>query len=175
MREKERKVVFDLLNPMPNENILDAGCGSGSDAIILMKNNCNVYGIDISKSMIDVAVERGIKAEVADLEHFDLKQKFDKITSNGVLEFCSNHTDIFDNFNKHLNTGGIAVLHFPIKSLTGYLYWLYHRILHSIKIRLFTYKQIKGFAENSGFSIQEYTKAHSFIAVMKLKKVNNIL
>lgn len=174
LRKKERKVVYEFLDPQPNEYILDAGCGTGFDAIPLMEKGSKVFGIDISEGMVKVAISRGVDASVANLEDFELNRTFDKITSQGVLEFCRNHEAIFKNFNKHLKTDGIAVIHFPYKGIMGFIYQIYHRILNSIKIKLFTYRKIKQLAENSGFTVLDFKKAHSFIAVIKLKKANNV-
>lgn len=174
LREKERNVLFDFLEPHPDEYILDAGCGTGFDSIPLMKMGCKVFGIDISEGMVNIAIDRGVDARVANIENFELYRTYDKIASSGVFEFCKNHAAIFKNFNRHLVIGGTAVIHFPYRSFIGFIYQLYHQILHSIKVKLFTYNEMKLLAENSGFRVMSFKKAHSFISVIKLIKVKNI-
>jgi 2-polyprenyl-3-methyl-5-hydroxy-6-metoxy-1,4-benzoquinol methylase len=51
-----------------NQTVLDLGCLDGTIGELLAKNGNTVYGIDASKSAIPRAVERGIKAELGNLE-----------------------------------------------------------------------------------------------------------
>ncbi|MBN2612669.1 MAG: class I SAM-dependent methyltransferase [Bacteroidales bacterium] len=174
LRKKERIVVYEFLSPQPGECILDAGCGTGFDAVPLMQKGCIVYGIDLSKGMVNIAKQRGVNAVTANIEEFNLDKKFDKITSSGVMEFCRQHEQIFKNFNNHLNFDGIAVVHFPYKSLSGYVYLLYHRILNSIRIKLFNPRELMNLAEKTGFKVMGFKKAHGFIAVLKLQKISEL-
>ena len=67
--------AIELLN-MDNESgslILDIGCGSGLSGSALAENNFNWIGIDISRDMMNVAVER--KSE-GDLLEIDMGQGF---------------------------------------------------------------------------------------------------
>ncbi|MFO7656491.1 MAG: methyltransferase domain-containing protein [Bacteroidales bacterium] len=174
LRKKERKVVYEFLNPQPGEYILDAGCGTGFDALPLMQKGCKVYGIDLSEGMVEVAKKRGVHAEVGNIEELHIDQQFDKITSQGVMEFCTRHEQIFRNFNKHLKKNSIAVVHFPYKSISGVAYLLYHRILNSIRIKIFSPDEIMKLAAKTGFKVTGFKKAHSFIAVIKLEKVSEL-
>lgn len=170
LRRKERKVVFEFLDSKTNELILDAGCGSGFDARPLLEKGCDVYGVDISEGMVKMACNSGLKAQVGELESFWFQFEFDKIMSCGVMEFCKNHSIIFQNFNNHLKKDGFAVIHFPYFGFVGIIYFFYHLILNRIRIKLFTYNKMRRIAEESGFNVLMIKKAHSFIAVMKIQK-----
>lgn len=74
-------------------NVIDLGCGSGSDTVFLIKNNWNVFAIDSSD------VEEIIRSKLSDEEQGKLKfevQRFEKLKlskcdlliSNNSLPFC---------------------------------------------------------------------------------------
>src|SRR5437016_14594432 len=69
-------------NPRP-QTIVDAGCGSGSHAIILGSRGFEVIGIDRSESLLSIAREKtrsknlNIPFMKADLRSFDVEDKSD--------------------------------------------------------------------------------------------------
>lgn len=48
------------------KKILDLGCGNGRIGALFIKNN-EVYGIDFSESAVEIANQKGIKAQVGDI------------------------------------------------------------------------------------------------------------
>lgn len=70
-------------------SVLDIGCGNGDFLSYLMKcKNIEAFGIDISKTAISQANEKGIMGGVADITSpsFRLKRFYDYITMLDVLE-----------------------------------------------------------------------------------------
>ena len=71
-----------------NDSILDVGCGPGITAKYFIKNNLNVFGIDFSEKMIEIAkrkVPRG-KFSVMDLNDInEINDLFDGIYLQNVL------------------------------------------------------------------------------------------
>jgi ubiquinone/menaquinone biosynthesis C-methylase UbiE len=56
---KPSRHVYKLLDLIPpNSTILDAGCGAGRDVIFLSKLGYKIFGIDISKEAINLALTR---------------------------------------------------------------------------------------------------------------------
>jgi len=47
-----------MFRPSKGMNILDVGCGTGSHLELYQRYKCNLYGIDLSPSMLNVARER---------------------------------------------------------------------------------------------------------------------
>ncbi|HCG4536273.1 class I SAM-dependent methyltransferase (plasmid) [Ureibacillus chungkukjangi] len=89
-------IDFYLEMAKPYQNILDAGCGTGTLALELAKEEKHILGLDISSDMIDKACKKAkdcgleniVKFDTGDIKNLNLKQKFDLIIlSGGVFEF----------------------------------------------------------------------------------------
>ncbi|MGK9475594.1 class I SAM-dependent methyltransferase [Melioribacter sp. OK-6-Me] len=99
----ERRAIFSLLNATKGESIIDVGCGTGNYSLELAALGCNVTGVDNSKKMIDIAIEkaryRNLKvnflfADVTKLPFED--DLFDAAVCVAAVEF-------FDNWQKGVN------------------------------------------------------------------------
>jgi ubiquinone/menaquinone biosynthesis C-methylase UbiE len=61
-----------MFRPSKGMNILDVGCGTGSHLELYKRYKCNLYGIDMSPSMLKVARERlGSNAQLTDSSRYD--------------------------------------------------------------------------------------------------------
>lgn len=54
------------------KQVLDVGCGTGSDAIFLGKKGVNVFGFDISPGMIEIAKQKAIDAGLEPVVQFSV-------------------------------------------------------------------------------------------------------
>jgi ubiquinone/menaquinone biosynthesis C-methylase UbiE len=85
--------LFDKMNYVPNEKVLDYGCGFGRFTKYFLNKSVDYYAIDISKAMIDEMLasfpELQNKVKVAEGEslHFE-DNTFDKIICYGVFDAC---------------------------------------------------------------------------------------
>lgn len=76
----EREKFMSLIHP--NGKILDAGCGSGRDALFFASRGFQVTGIDLSTSLIDFAKannQPNVQFRVMDLRAIRLDKSFDGI------------------------------------------------------------------------------------------------
>lgn len=98
-------------------SILFAGCGSGRDAQIVAQEGMNIYAIDVSPSMIDLARKFGVKAQMFEMDLLNLK--FPNAFFSGI--FCETalsqikRTDLpqaLSIFANLLTKSGIALLGF---------------------------------------------------------------
>jgi len=137
LKEAEQKILLRMLNPKNGDTILDLGCGSGYNSVKLKEYGADVLGIDISPEMVKQTKSRGIAAQVADLQDFNLSSKYDKILCAGSLEFCQDLCAVFENTKKHLADNGMVVLIVSRLSFWGVIFKLYH-FLHGNDINLFT-------------------------------------
>jgi len=82
------KQNLEAIQVKPEENVLDAGCGSGLTACHLAKTvGCKIMGIDINPQMIEKARLRAEKEGVSHLVEFSVSNVYD-------LPFNDNHFDL---------------------------------------------------------------------------------
>jgi magnesium-protoporphyrin O-methyltransferase len=76
-RDRMRETLLDWLpQDLRGVRILDAGCGTGAFAMAAAQRGANVVAIDLSPSLVDVAVRR-------------VAQHLDVFDSGGHIDFCS--------------------------------------------------------------------------------------
>ncbi len=97
-KDYERECDFIISLVGENKKILDVGCGTGKHSAVLSKRSDSVYGIDISKDMINLANKN----------NFSLKNvKFDNISINDcVLKNSEKYDAVICMFNvvNHINS-----------------------------------------------------------------------
>ncbi len=104
--------VLALLNPQPDERILDLGCGDGPLTKQLVDIGCNVLGIDSSPEQIEAARRLGLDVQVMDGHELPFVQEFDAVFSNAVLHWLTRPDDVLTGVYKSLKPGGRFVAEF---------------------------------------------------------------
>lgn len=105
-----------FLARLPNSrgNVLDIGCGSGILAYALSDCFDQVYGIDISDNMLEIAKERRCKPSISYLnmnaENIVLDQSFDYIVSRTTLHHIKDKEALLDKMKSMLNDNGKIVI-----------------------------------------------------------------
>jgi SAM-dependent methyltransferase len=116
----EKPAMLALTNELDNNLILDLGCGSGEDLIILSVNN-RVVGLDSSKELLKIAE---CTNEDVELWHIDLnnqeipdKYQFDIIYSSLTMHYVKDWNRLFKQLNNILKPKGKIIFstHHPIK------------------------------------------------------------
>lgn len=170
LRERERAAIMELLEPEDGERILDAGCGTGFDAVPLMARGCRVDGIDLSEGMVRIARERGVDARVADLHDFDLGRAYPKVLCAGPLEFCPSPGRVIHNLARHVAPGGRLVMLFPPPSASGHLYRAYHRVANGLSIQLYPVPALAGWLRAAGLDPDALRRPGPFSAVIRARR-----
>jgi len=94
------------------KNVLEIGCGIGTDAIMFAKNGANVVVIDISDKSIEIAKKRfevyGLKCSfyignIEELSKIIPIKKFDLIYSFGVIHHTENPNNVFEEIEKFMD------------------------------------------------------------------------
>ena len=82
-----RKWEFEtFLKLVKGKEVLDIGCGQGDHAKYLQEEGCNVTCIDLSQEMIKRCKEKGLNAQVMDIEQLDFpSERFDGAWANTSL------------------------------------------------------------------------------------------
>lgn len=107
---------FAEFNKYKNKNVLEIGCGIGTDAIEFIKRGCRYYGIDFSEKSVEITNARIIKYNlqkkkpklfVDNCENLNkikkLRIKFDLIYSFGVIHHTPNMKKAFESIYKIAN------------------------------------------------------------------------
>lgn len=108
----ERPAMLSLLPDVKSKHVLDAGCGPGLYAEILLDKGATVTAIDISPKMIHFAKKRiGTRATIrqANLEEpldFLADQSVDLVFSSLVLDYVANWKSLFTEFARILVDDG---------------------------------------------------------------------
>lgn len=170
LRQRERNALLELLEPARGDRVLDAGCGTGFDALPLMERGCEVDGVDLSPGMVRIARERGVAAEVADLHALDLGRTYDKILCAGPLEFCESAGRVIHRLSLHLAPGGRLVLLFPPPTVVGHVYRAYHRAISQLRIHLYPIEELSGWLRAAGLEPDALRRPGPFSAVMRAWK-----
>ena len=96
--------------------VLDAGCGTGAPtSTFLVGSGCEVVGIDVSSTMVELASTNvpGARFQVMDLLDMDMGPcSFDGIVSTYVIIHIprENHPEVFRRFHRTLAPGGIILV-----------------------------------------------------------------
>ena len=108
---------YSLGRLKPGEQVLDLGCGAGTDSLIaaqMVGSEGSVAGIDMTAEMLEkaraAAVELGaenvefVEGEVERLPFADMS--FDVVISNGVIDLVPDKDAVFSEIHRVLRPGG---------------------------------------------------------------------
>lgn len=98
--------VVELLDPRPDERILDLGCGDGFLTARLAALGARVVGIDASAAQIEAARRLGLDARVADAQALTFDAAFDAVFSNATLHWMRDPDAAIDGVWRALVPGG---------------------------------------------------------------------
>ena len=115
----DRKIADYFCETRP-ESVLDIATGTGRRALGIREKsevNYRVFGVDLSREMVDVARGRGLDVQHLDwaTENRDLNEQFHAATflyAFGHIANQENRNRTLKNVNRHLKPGGIFYLDF---------------------------------------------------------------
>ena len=98
-----------------NKKVLDIGCFNGYISEKIKQNNNIVYGVDNSKSSIEICKSKGIKCKLYNIEEglpFN-KEIFDVVHCGEIIEHIYNTDKLLKEINRVLTKDGYLVLTTP--------------------------------------------------------------
>jgi len=115
-QENKLELICKKIYLQPGMKVLDIGCGwSAFGKYAAEKYDVNVVGITVSKEQVSLGKElcKGLPVEIRLQDYRDLKEKFDRIVSVGMIEHVGykNYKAYFEVANRCLNDDGLFLLH----------------------------------------------------------------
>ncbi|KVA58380.1 hypothetical protein WI61_29140 [Burkholderia cepacia] len=98
--------VVEMLDPAPNESILDLGCGNGELSALLEERGAKVTGVDIDAAAVTLARNRGIRAIVQDAQSLEFRGEFDAAFSQSAIHWMPEADRVFAGVWRALKPGG---------------------------------------------------------------------
>ena len=98
--------LLALLDPRPEEVILDLGCGDGALTAKIASAGCTVIGVDSSFEQLKASRERGLAVAVMDGHHLCFSKRFDAVFTNAALHWMKQPESVVSGVSKCLRDGG---------------------------------------------------------------------
>jgi SAM-dependent methyltransferase len=175
----QRKQVYDFIDPLlkSRSNILDIGCGPGSDFAFYKLHNLTVDAIDISERMVNLARQNSKKLNFpvnichSSLQDFSSESTYDAIILNfGVINVFENLREIMQKIVSLLDKQGILiVVLMPPFHLFSIIELILRLQFSSVYKRLFRRSAVL----KNGFEITYY-RSKDFMSQFKLIKKCNL-
>ncbi|BCA80096.1 class I SAM-dependent methyltransferase [Desulfuromonas sp. AOP6] len=160
---KAMKAQFRYLpKPQVGQTLLDVGCGNGDFLSLVAEVGWNVKGVDPDPKALTVARENGLDVLEGGVEQFsDMKEVFDAITINHVIEHVHDPAELVSTAYRLLKPGGILYIDTPnIESLGVSIYGKNWRGLETPRhLVLFSNPSLRDFLRFHGFvNIKFYSR-----------------
>lgn len=115
VKNYEDRLILELLEPNPGEDLIDAGCGTGIFTLTWLTKGVHVVGLDISRSMLDLAIKNtagnAFESVQGDMVHLPFKDcSFNKAVSITALEFVQDAKKAIDELFRVTRPGGLVVV-----------------------------------------------------------------
>ena len=116
-REQPFYDLLSLVEPVPNGQVLDLGCGTGALTRVVHDRTAAVQttGIDRSETMLKRSAEHaggGVRFEHGDIASFSARE-IDVIFANASLQWVDNHPNLFPRLASMLTAGGQLAVQMP--------------------------------------------------------------
>lgn len=98
------------------KRVLDLGCYDGRDSELILKQDNEVYGVEILRGPAEQAEAKGVKVERFDLNknHWPLeKEFFDVVVAGEIIEHVSSADSFLENVYRVLKPSGMLLLSTP--------------------------------------------------------------
>lgn len=162
---RRMKITLKLVDPCSGKRILDVGCGSGKLVVECAKKGAEVYGIDVSKNMIEIAKrhceKNNVKVELVVGDALkELPKNFDFSIALGVLEYFNCPELLLRNMLASVKNGGKVI--FSVPALFALQTPIRKVYLHFRKVKGYFYTQrkllrlVSGFKEVGNVEIRSY-------------------
>lgn len=160
------KNLLEFFDKYRGKKILDVGSGSGVIAFYLASKNNKVLGIDISSRAVTVAQKNAfclglgekVKFQICDFPNGGIKDKFDLILLNDVLEHIPNDSRAMAKAESLLNKNGSIFISAPLKDAPLNRYKLLEKFDKKVgHIRRYNFKDLSKLIYQNKLKIISYS------------------
>jgi tellurite methyltransferase len=161
----DKELINDILELKKEGKVLDLGCGEGGNSLELAKRGFDVTCIDISKTAVqnikEFAKKNKIKINVicADIEKYNLIQKYDVIIGTGTFHFFTK--EVVDRLIKKIREstkkGGVNIFNVFLEgdptqkdNLEGYYFQKKELLQLYLDWKIKIYEEYDDFDEDEG-------------------------
>jgi len=169
-RTKATNFFIGLIDLKPGKKLLDIGCGDGLFLSALEDKGLDLWGIDISRKITEVAKKRVSKPEqiickeAGQLPFSD--KEFDYITAWGVVEHFPDIAAILREIRRVMKDGAEAIIMVPNAYYYKFIWDTLRQgagpIKHQEIEALFSFKEWKELIEASGLSVVKTFRHNKF-------------
>jgi ubiquinone/menaquinone biosynthesis C-methylase UbiE len=115
VKKYENELLLELLQPGPQEMILDVGCGTGIFTLNMLSFGPYITGLDISYPMLKRAEQKAkgypFRAVAGDMRYLPFAdESFDKTVSMTALEFMADGQTAVEDLFRVTKRGGVVVV-----------------------------------------------------------------
>jgi ubiquinone/menaquinone biosynthesis C-methylase UbiE len=115
VKQYENELLLELLQPGPQEMILDVGCGTGIFTLNMLSFGPYITGLDISYPMLKRAEQKAqgypFRAVAGDMRYLPFAdESFDKTVSMTALEFMADGQTAVEDLFRVTKRGGVVVV-----------------------------------------------------------------
>jgi len=123
--------VVELLDPKPDERILDLGCGTGQLTAKIAESRAQVVGLDASPEMIGQARQNfpGLTFVLGNGTEMPFRSEFDAVFSNAALHWMTEAKRVAERIALALRPGGRLVAEFGGKGNIAHILDAIHTVL----------------------------------------------
>ncbi|MFC7419629.1 glycosyltransferase [Iodobacter arcticus] len=190
--DSARKELIGMFSNNPRI-VLDIGCAAGANGELLKKQypECQVWGVETSRSAAKIASERLDRVLVGKFEEFDfekeglLKGSLDGVILADVLEHMYNPWSVMTALQPYLSPTAQVIISIPnvrnLKLMEDLAdgFWRYDSagLLDITHIRFFTLKEFNRFLDETGYNVRvlNYTIDQRLMSVYEANKNKQIM
>jgi ubiquinone/menaquinone biosynthesis C-methylase UbiE len=150
-----------------SDTMIDFGCGTGTMSIELSRNVKEIFAIDISSKMLQIAQQKVKDQEIENIVFrktsvFDtqlLPNSFDVVLAFNILHFIDSTDHVLNRINQLLKPGGHLITETPCmgehKTVTNKIMLILSKTGLVPHLNLLTFKELENAVVGNGFNIIE--------------------
>lgn len=132
---------------MPDDTVLDFGCGTGTITLRIARDANKVYGVDISEGMLKRAqlnlknqsIDNAEFIKITALDEMFQNDSFKIVTVFNVLQYIENRKELLEQLYRLLKYQGLLIVSVPCLGEMNHFSALLVKLLRSVRIMPETY------------------------------------